>query len=125
MQVQTCFRDLDKTDTLEAYLRDKIGSSIENFLKKDPNSTATVRIELDRHRNQNRKPSFVCEVILKPTHQKGTLKVSKGGEDFYTAVNEAAAALRTILRRRSTRKSQHRRHEHTREIRDLFEEWVA
>lgn len=125
MQIQTFFRDLGKTDALEAYLRDKIGSSIESFLKKDPHSAATVRIEQDRRRSQSRKPSFVCEVVLKPTHQKRTFKVSKSGEDFYTAVNEAAAALRTILRRRSTRKSQHRRHEHSREYYDLIEELVA
>lgn len=125
MQIQTIFRDLGKTDALESYLKEKIGASIESFLKYDPNTTATVRIELDRRRSQNRKPAFICEVLVKPTHQKQTIKVSKSGEDFYTAASEAAAALRTILRRRSARKSQHRRHEYFKEFNDLFEELVA
>jgi ribosomal subunit interface protein len=120
MQIQTLFRDLGKTETLEAYLMEKIGSSIESFLKYDPNATATVRVDLDRHRSQNRKPSFICEVILKPTHQKRTIKVSKSGDDFYTAVSEATIALRAILRRNSARKSQHRRHEHFREFSGLI-----
>jgi ribosomal subunit interface protein len=122
MQMQTLFRDLGKTETLEAYLTEKIGASIESFLKYDPDSTATVRVELDRRRSQNRKPFFICEVIVKPTHQKRTLKVSKSGRDFYTAVSEAAAALRTILRRNSARRSQHRRHEHSRELQELIEQ---
>lgn len=119
MQVQTLFRDLGKSEALEAYLQEKIGASIENFLKYDPNATVTVRVELDRHRSQNRKPSFICEVLLKSTKQRPTIKVSKNGEDFHAAVNEAAVALRKILRRRSDKKAQHRRYEHDREMRDL------
>jgi len=113
------FRDIGKTESLDAYLSEKVGSTIESFLKYDENASVTIRIELDRHRTQGRKPSFNCEIILKPTHQKGTIKVHKNGEDFYSAVNAATAALRAILRRRSTRKAQHRRHEHDRELKDL------
>ncbi len=121
MRIQTLFRDLGKTEFLEAYLTEKISTSVEPFLKYDPNATASVHVELDRHRSQNRKPSFTCEVILKPTHQKRTIIVSKTGEDFYTTVSKVVAALRTILRRISGRKSQHRRHEYSRELHDLVE----
>lgn len=119
MRIQTLFRDLDKSEALEAYLEEKIGTSIEHFLKYQPSTTATVRIELDRHRNLNRRPSFHCEIILKPTRSKQPIKISKHAEDVYTAVSEATAALKTVLSRRSAKKAKHRRHEHSRELRDL------
>ena len=120
MQIDIIVRDLDKSETIEAHIMNKLGSTIENFLKNDENGHATVRIEMERHRTLNRRPSYSCEVIVKPSYQRRTIKVSKSGEDFHAAANEAAAALRTVLRRRSARKYQHRRHEHPRELRELL-----
>ena len=120
MNTTVFFRDIGKTEALENYLQEKVESATEDFMKYDAETMLTVRVESERRRTENRRPAFVCELILKPSHQKGTLKVRKNGEDFHTAVNDATAALRTILRRRSTRKSQHRRHEHDREMSDLL-----
>lgn len=119
MQIQTLFRDLDKSEALEAYLQEKIGTSIEHFLKYQPNTTATVRIELDRHRSQNRKPSFLCEIVLKPTRNKKPIVIVKHGEDVYSAVNDAAATLKMILSRQSAKRAQHHRREHSREKREV------
>ncbi|MBC7371943.1 MAG: HPF/RaiA family ribosome-associated protein [Bdellovibrionaceae bacterium] len=120
MNTTVFFRDIGKTEALENYLEEKVAGATEGFMKYDHQTSLTVRIETERRRTENRKPAFICELILKPSHQKGTLKVRKNGEDFHTAVNDATAALRTILRRRSTRRSQHRRHEHDRELSDLL-----
>lgn len=119
MRIQTLFRNLGKSEALETFVQDKIYASIEQFLKYEPNANVAVRIDLDRHRSQNRKPSFTCEVIVKSTRSKQTIKVLKTGEDFHTAVSEAAAALKNVMGRRSGRKSQHGRHEHARVLRDL------
>jgi ribosomal subunit interface protein len=119
MRIQTLFRSLDKSEALQAYLEQKIGASVENFLKYQPNTTAAVRIELDRRRSQTRKPLFHCEIILKPTRSKQPIKISKHAEDVYSAVSEATAALKTVLSRRSAKKAQHRRHEYSHERRDL------
>jgi ribosome-associated translation inhibitor RaiA len=120
MQLNVVFRDISRTESLEEYLYDKVVSAAEGFLKYDRNATATVRVEPVRHRTDNRKPAYICEIILKPSQQKGTLKVHKNGEDLRSAVIDATTALRTILRRRSTRMSQHRRHEHGRELENLL-----
>lgn len=126
MQIDIHFRDLGRTEAMEAFLMEKIETSVESFLKDDPNSRATVRVELDRHRSQTRKPSFHCEIILKPTHQKRILKVSKTGEDFHVVAAEAASALRTILRRRSSRRlRQHRRPLRDRDLKTVNAELVA
>ena len=114
------FRDIGKTEALENYLHEKLASATEGFLKYDSEAVLTVRVESARRRTENRRPAFVCELILKPSHQKGTLKVRKTGEDFHGVVIDATAALQTILRRRSTRKAQHRRHEHERELSGLL-----
>lgn len=119
MQTDIIFRDLEKSEALEAYLMEKIGSSIETFFGNDENGHATIRVETERHRTLTRKPSFICEVIYKPSYQKRTIKVKKTGEDIYSAAHEVAIAIKAIMRRRAGRKAQHRRHEHARELRDL------
>jgi len=119
MRIQTLFRNLGKSEALETYVQDKIYASIEQFLKYEPNATVAVRVDLERRRSQNRKPSFACEVIVKSTRSKQTIKVNKTAEDFHSAVSEASAALKNVMGRRSGRKSQHRRHEYERELRDL------
>ncbi|WP_413289149.1 HPF/RaiA family ribosome-associated protein [Bdellovibrio sp. HCB337] len=120
MQTDIIFRDLEKSEALEAYLIEKIGSSLETYFEKDENGHATIRVETDRHRTLTRKPSFMCELIFKPSYQKRTIKIRKTGEDIYSAAHEVAVALKAIMRRRTGRKAQHRRHEHSRELRELL-----
>lgn len=119
MRIQTLFRNLGKSEALEVFVEDKILTNIEHFLKYEPDTNVVVRLDLDRHRTQNRKPSFMCEVIVKSPRSKQTIKVTKAAEDFHTAVSDAAMALRNIMSRRSGKKAQHRRYEHSRELRNL------
>lgn len=114
MQIDIFFRDLGRTEALETYLIEKVTAAAQSFMKDDEDAHLTVRVATERHRSESRKPSFSCELILKPTHQKRTLKTIKCDEDFYTAVNGAAAALKNSLSRRSGRKSQHGRFEQLR-----------
>jgi ribosomal subunit interface protein len=114
MQIDIFFRDLGRTETLENYLTEKVQAAAESFMKDDANAHITVRVSTERHRTDSRKPSFSCELILKPTHQKRTYKTIKHDEDFYTAVNGAVAALKNTLGRRSGRKTQHGRFEQPR-----------
>jgi ribosomal subunit interface protein len=111
MQTDIFFRDLGRTEALENYLLEKINAAAASFMRTDELAHVTVRVSSERHRTGSRKPSFACELILKPTHQKRTYKAVKVAEDFYTAVNGAAQALKNTLSRRSGRKSQHGRFE--------------
>lgn len=111
MQTDIYYRDITKTENLEAYLLDKVESSVEDFFKYDRDAHLTVRVECDRRRSQSRKPSYICEVILKPSHHRNVIKVRKTDEDFKKCVARTVSALKVILSKRSTFKAQHRRHD--------------
>lgn len=110
MQTDIHYRDITRTDYLEAYLLDKIEGVVEKFMSHDPNAHLVVRVETERHRTQNRKPVFICEVILKPTHSRRVLKVRKSHDDFFSCVASTTEALKKVLQRRSSRRATLRRH---------------
>lgn len=103
------YRDITRTENLEAYLLERTEGAIADFLKYDPDAHLTVKVESTRHRTQTRKPVFTCEVILKSTRSKKVFKVQKEGENFYSTVTETVSGLKKILRRRSDIKSRHGR----------------
>lgn len=105
------FRDITRTENLEEYLLEKTQGTIENFLKYDAEAHLTVRVDTDRHRTDGRKPSFQCEIILKPTRSKGVIKVIKSGKNFHAVVAETTDALKKILRNRSSKRAEHNRHD--------------
>jgi ribosomal subunit interface protein len=109
MQTDIHYRDITRTDYLEAYLLGKIEGVVEKFMTHDADAHLTVRVETERHRTQNRRPVFICEVILKPTHSKRVVKVRKTNDDFYACVADTADALKKILQRSASRKAAMRR----------------
>lgn len=111
MQTDIYYRDITKTENLEAYLLEKVEGAIEEFFKYDSDAHLTVRVETDRHRSQNRKPSYTCEVILKPSRLRTVIKVRKSDENFKKCVAKTVAALKVIMSKRSSRKAQHHRHD--------------
>jgi hypothetical protein len=111
MRTDIYFRDITKTENLEWYLSEKVERGIEDFFKYDSGAHLTVRVEYDRRRSQSRKPSFICEVVLKPTKNRAIIKVRKTDANFNTCVARTVAALKVILSKRSSLKSQHGRHD--------------
>lgn len=109
MQTDIYYRDITKTENLEAYLLERVEGAIEEFFKYDSDAHLTVRVETDRHRSQTRKPSYTCEIILKPSRQKTVIKVRKRDENFKSCVAKSVAALKAIMSKRSSRKAQHHR----------------
>jgi len=111
MQTDIYYRDITKTENLEAYLLEKVEGAVEDFFKYDSGAHLTVRVETDRHRTHTRKPSYICEVILKPSRLRNVIKVRKTDENFKRCVANTVGALKSILSKRSSRKSQHGRHD--------------
>lgn len=107
MQTDIYYRDITRTEALEDFLNTRIGLIAEKFLKSDEQAHLTVRLETERHRTQNRKPSFTCEVLLKPTHTRGLIKIKKTNDDFFTCVSETCEALKKVLKHRSSRLADH------------------
>lgn len=119
MQTDIYYRDITKSEHLENYLMDKIEGAIEGFLKYESDAHLTVRVDKARQRKGTRGPSYICEVVLKPMHSRGIIKVSKKDDDFATCVNKTVIALKKILSRRSSIKAEHRRRDPTRQIASL------
>lgn len=111
MQTDIYYGDIAKTDNLEAFLMEKVEGAVENFFKYDEAAHLTVRVTTTRHRTSSRKPAYICEVILKPTHTRATIKVCKRDESFKACVAKTVVALKQILGRRSGIKANHRRRE--------------
>lgn len=109
MQTDIYYRDITKTENLEDYLLEKVERGVEEFFKNDSGAHLTVRVETDRRRSHARKPSYICEVILKPTYERNVIKVRKTDENFKKCVARTVAALKGVLSKRSSFKSQHRR----------------
>jgi len=111
MQTDIYYRDITKTENLEAYLLERVEGAIEEFFKYDSGAHLTVRVETDRHRTQTRKPSYICEVILKPSRLRTVIKVQKNDENFKRCVAKTVSALKVIMSKKSSLKSQHHRHD--------------
>lgn len=109
MQTDIHYRDITRTDNLEAFLLNKIEGVAEKFMSHDPNARLTVRVETERQRTQNRKPVFICELVLKPTHSRRTLKVRKTNDDFFACVAETAEAFKKVLQRRASKRATSKR----------------
>lgn len=125
MQTDIYYRDITKTENLEAYLLEKVEKAVEDFFKNDSDAHLTVRVESDRRRSQSRKPSYICEVVLKPSHDRAVIKVHKTDENFKRCVARTVSALKVVLGKRSTFKSQHRRDDPMLEFQGFIEESVA
>ncbi|MFV8248770.1 HPF/RaiA family ribosome-associated protein [Bdellovibrio bacteriovorus] len=125
MQTDIYYRDITKTENLESYLLETVEGTVGDFFKYDSGAHLTVRVETDRHRSQTRKPSYVCEVILKPSRSKTVIKVVKRDENFKRCVAKTVSALKGVLSKRSSRKSQHRRNDPMLEFQPMPLEGVA
>ncbi len=109
MQTDIYYRDITRTDNLEAYLMEKVAGAIEEFFPQGHDAHLTVRVETDRHRSQIRKPSYTCEVILKPFHLRQVIKVKKSGESFKVCVAKTVLALKAAVSRRLSKKIDRRK----------------
>lgn len=111
MQTDIYYRDITKTENLEAYLLEKVEGTVEDFFKYDSGAHLTVRVETDRHRSHTRKPSYTCEVVLKSSRMRNVIKVRKTDEHFNRCVANTVGALKASLSKYSSKKARHNRHD--------------
>lgn len=111
MQTDIYYRDITKTENLEAYLLEKVEGTVEEFFKNDSGAHLTVRVETERHRSNTRKPNYTCEVILKPSRLRQVIKIRKTDEHFKRCVAYTVSALKVSLSKYSSKKARHNRHD--------------
>lgn len=111
MQTDIYYRDITKTENLEAYLLEKVEGTVEELFKYDSGAHLTVRVETERHRSHTRKPNYTCEVILKPSRMRQVIKIRKTDEHFKRCVTTTVSALKVALSKYSSKKARHNRHD--------------
>lgn len=104
MRVEFVAKSFPKTESMEQFINDHCQGFVETYLKNERDVHIRVSVDEDRHRNQNRKPHFLCEFQIKTAGSKKWLKTHKTSNDFHTAVNEAVRAMKHILEKKSDRR---------------------
>lgn len=128
MQIDIYYRNIERSESLESFILEKINSALDEGMRVQEGTFLTVRVEKERERMDNRKPNFSCEILLKPANRRSVTKIRKVDEDFHKAVHHAALSLRGVKsRKRDMRKQIARRsaYQAKRDLPNLYEDWVA
>ncbi|MEZ0392677.1 MAG: HPF/RaiA family ribosome-associated protein [Pseudobdellovibrionaceae bacterium] len=104
MRAEFITKGFDKTESMDDFLREHCLALVDSYLKNEKDVHLRVSIDEDSHRNQARKPHFVCEFQIKTAGSRKYLKTHKTSSDFYNAVNGAVKAMKHILQKRSDRR---------------------
>lgn len=106
------FQDFSRIEHLELFLSEHIQSVAERFIP-DGRYDLVTRIHTMRARGDHRVPSYLCEIRLDTPQCPSSIVIKKKSANFYKAALEVADALKKVLRRESSRRSQHHRREHS------------
>jgi ribosome-associated translation inhibitor RaiA len=105
MSAEVIFRDFERSKATESYVIHQIEGFIGKFIPNETPYDLKIRVGEVRHRNAlRRKPKFQCSVALKLPNLKRVLNVTRDGFNFHESVNEAAMALRKMLRTQHDKK---------------------
>jgi ribosomal subunit interface protein len=104
MRVEFFTKGFEKTESMENLMQEHCFALADSFLKHERDVHIRVSVDEDSHRNQSRKPHFMCEVQIKTAGSKKYLKSHKTSSDFYTAFDAAIKAMKHILQKRSERR---------------------
>jgi ribosomal subunit interface protein len=104
MKLEFVTKGFDKTESMDQFLQEHCWALVDSFLKNERDVHVRVSVDEDSHRNQSRKPHFLCEMQIKTAGSKKYLKTHKTSSDFYNAVNGAVRAMKHVLQKRSDRR---------------------
>lgn len=104
MNVEIVTKGFGKTEAMDSFLREHCEGLLDTFLKNEGDVHVRLSVDEDSHRNQSRKPHFLCELKIKTAASKKFFKTHKTSDDFHTAVNEAVRAMKHVLQKKSDRR---------------------
>lgn len=106
MKAEFFTKGFEKTESMDNFLQKEALDLVDVFMKNDRDVHLRVTVDEDAHRVQNRKPHFVCEIMIKSASSKKYLKTHRASYDFRTAVYEATHAMKRMLMKKSDRRHQ-------------------
>lgn len=104
MRTEFVTKGFSKTEAMDSFIQDEALESVSRLLKREKDVHLRLVVDEDSHRNQSRKPHFVCEITVKSAASQGFIKVRKQAHDFRKAVRQATKALKQVLKRRSEKR---------------------
>lgn len=125
MRTEFVTKGFEKTEAMDAFLQHSTLDSVDQLLKRENDVHLRVVVDEDSHRNQTRKPSFTCEIVLKTGASKRLFKVRKQAANFRTAVMQASKAMKAILRKRSEKRHVNKHVDQRTYIENQRREWAV
>lgn len=103
MRLEIVTKGFERSESVDSYLEGSALQLIETFLEPERDLKFRVTVDEDRHRMQNRKPHYICELVVKPHDSRKILKTQSAGDEFHKTVTEAFSAMKRILAKRAHR----------------------
>ena len=109
MRIDVQFTHMERSEALEEFAIEKLEPILESMLNRE-SGHAQVWLVCDHSRHHQRgAPEYRCEVEVRYPPRKDVF-VCKADEDIHAAIQEAAAALKSLLRSESKREIDEHRH---------------
>jgi len=108
MRLEIHFNHMDRSESLETYVQERVTEVIEEVLHRNDCHTL-VWLRNVHSRVQKGVPEMVCEIEVRYPPRKDFF-VSKTSDDMHIAINAAVDALREHLKEDGKREIDGRRH---------------
>lgn len=103
MRLEIVTKGFERSESVDSYLESSAQQLIETFLEPEKDLKFRVTVDEDRHRMQNRKPHYTCEIQVKTHDSKKVLLAHGSGDEFHKTVIEAFSSMKRILAKRAQR----------------------
>lgn len=91
-------QDLEWTESMKNFVREKVIKPISRYLHSD-HFELSVHLREDRKRMDARKPHFEIWLVLQTFDGRNNQVVRREGEDFHKLVNEAGHSLKELIKK--------------------------
>ncbi len=103
MRLEIVTKGFPRSEATQQFLEESALHLIETFLDNEKDLKFRVSVDEDRHRMQNRKPHYTCEILIKSHDSKKIFKTHGAGEDFHQTCIEAFLSMKRVLAKKSSR----------------------
>lgn len=95
MRIDVQFRHMDRSESLETYVTDRISTVVQEFVHAH-DSHVMIWLVSDLNRSNRGTPEFCCEIEVRYPGKKDVF-ISKSNSDIHLAINEASDKLSVML----------------------------
>jgi ribosome-associated translation inhibitor RaiA len=97
MRNELYLKDIRRTEGIENFVNEKVQTLTDKLVQGDSDLHVDVRIAKERQRVGSRKPSYICEVLVKSGMSSKMFKVIRHDNSLMRAVVNSFDALKHVL----------------------------